>query len=617
MYSVTGRLLNIDLSTHETTPEEVDPSLYRNYLGGYGIGAALLLDRMDPGADPLGPDNILGFAAGYLTGTGAYIASRYMVFGKSPSTLGWGDANTGAFFGKALKRAGYDTLLFSGISPDPVYLVINEGTAELYKAADLWGLDTYRTEDILKERHGTDCQVACIGPSGERMSKIAGISTDKGRFAARSGLGAVMGSKKLKAVVLQGKLPIELADRELMKKVRREHMKDFQEEFPSLLRKYGTPMFYPGSLQGGDTPVKNWSSSVDEMIERGKDPEQNEAEEVVSYQTKRYACDGCPIACGGHVVVKDGPFATGGPVHKAEYETMGIFGANLMITSMEPVLRLSDLCNRYGLDTIGTGGLCAFAVECFEKGILTTEQTGGLELRWGDAEAVVKLVHLIGKNEGIGAVLAGGFDHAVEVFGPESAQYAMAIRNEGFPAHDPRWSDDLALTYYSDATPSRHTQGCTTFAAAGYEMPEPKSDDSADKAAAQARGHRDNVALYHAMNALGLCIFGYSSMDYHALPDFLRAADGTEWTVEELYDAGMRIHLARHLFNLKAGIKFHEAEFPARVLGRPPLTSGATEGVEVDLETLLEGYFREFELDPNTERPSEKILDTYGLRKWA
>ncbi len=617
MYSVTGKLLDIDLSNHQSTTEEVDPSLYRKYLGGYGIGAALLLDRMDPATDPLGPGNMLGFAAGYLTGTGAYIASRYMVFGKSPSTLGWGDANTGAYFGKALKRAGYDILLFSGASPEPVYLLVEEGIAVIRSASDLWGLDTYKTEDLLKERHGKDCQVACIGPAGENMSKMAGISTDKGRFAARSALGAVMGSKNLKALVLKGKLPVELADRDLMKKLRREHLKDFQGEFPSLLRKYGTPMFFPGSLQSGDTPVKNWSSSVDELITLGKNPEQNGAEEVLSYQTKRYACDGCPIACGGHVRITDGPFATEGEVHKVEYETMGMFGPNLMNTNVESMIRLSDLCNQFGLDTIGTAGLCAFAIECYENGIIDSAQTGGLELIWNNPEATVELVRQIGKNEGLGAILAGGFDHAIKVFGPESARYAMAIRNEGFPAHDPRWSDDLALTYYSDATPSRHTQGCTTFAAAGYEMPEPKSEDPEDRAAAQARGHRDNVALYHALNALGLCIFGYSSMDYHVLPEFLRAADGTEWTVEELDAAGMRIHLARHLFNLKAGIRFREAEFPPRVLGRPPLESGAVRGVEVDLDTLLEGYFREFDLHPATEKPSDRILEKYDLLKWA
>jgi aldehyde:ferredoxin oxidoreductase len=613
MFAVNGKILDVDLSAGASTDVDIEPDLYRKYLGGYGLGIALLSQRMDPKTDPLGPDNILGFAAGYLTGTGTYIASRYMVFGKSPSTGGWGDANTGAFFGKAIKRSGYDGLLFSGASSHPVYLLIEEGKAELLDAADLWGKDTYETEDILRRRHGKGSQVACIGPAGERMAMIAGISTDKGRYAARSGLGAVMGSKKLKAVVLSGKQAIRLAKPERMKELRKEHLKDFQETFPSLLRKYGTPMFYPGSLQSGDTPVKNWSSSIDELLERGKPADENEAEEVVSYQTRKYACDGCPIACGGHVEVKDGPFATCGEVHKVEYETMGVFGANLLNTNVESLIKFNDICNRYGIDTISTGELCAYTIECYQEGIIGKEETGGLDLQWGDAKTIKNLLESIGRGEGIGEILSRGFEYAIDRFGPESAHYAIAVRNEGLPAHDPRWSDDLALTYYSDATPARHTQGCTTFAAAGYQMPEPSSDDSEAAAAAQARGHRDNVALYHAFNCLGLCLFGYASMDYHALPDFLEAADGEKWSVGDLHDAGMRIHLARHLFNLKAGIRFHEAEFPARVLGKPPLTSGATKGVSVDLDKLLEGYFREFEMDPDSEMPSEAILQKYEL----
>ncbi|MBN2050905.1 MAG: aldehyde ferredoxin oxidoreductase family protein, partial [Spirochaetales bacterium] len=570
MRGVNNTLLNLDLSTGTSRIEGIPEELHRRYLGGYGLGAALLLDRMDGAADPLGPENILGFAAGILTGTGAYIASRFMVFGKSPSTGGWGDANCGAYFGKALKSSGFDAVLLSGAAENPVYILLSGGTCRVLPAADLWGLDTCETEEILLKRHpGT--RVACIGPAGERLSMIAGISTDQGRYAARSALGAVMGSKNVKALVAAGGDFPALADPEAMKELRKKHRAVFHDTFPDLLRKYGTPMFYNEANKSGDTPFRNWAASVDDMEPLGRD----EAEEMLKYQTKRYGCSGCPVACGGHVEVKEGPFRTDGPVHKAEYETLGIFGANLFNTDIESIIRINDLCNRYGMDTIGCGGLCAFATECYEKGIITPEHTGGLKLTWGDPEALVRLVEMIGKAEGLGAILSRGFEYAVSVFGEESRKYVMAVRNEGLPAHDPRWGADLALTYYSDATPARHTQGCTVFPAAGYTMPEGADTDPA----VQARAHRDNVGWYHALSSLGLCLFGFSILDYHTVPDFLSAATGAQWTPDELLEAGLRIHLARHLFNLRAGIKFTDYPFPERVLGKPPLKTGETKGV--------------------------------------
>ena len=227
MYAVTGTLINVDCNNRVSRKEEILEDMHRKFLGGYGLGAALLLERMDPAADALGPENILGFAAGILTGTGAYIASRFMAFAKSPSTGGWGDSNCGAFFGKALKSSGFDAVLLSGVAEKPVYILLSGGSCEILPAEDLWGLDTYETDDILKNRH-PGSQVACIGPAGERMSTIAGISTDKGRYAARSALGAVMGSKKVKAVVAAGGEFPSLADPEKMKELKRVHRDAFQ-----------------------------------------------------------------------------------------------------------------------------------------------------------------------------------------------------------------------------------------------------------------------------------------------------------------------------------------------------------------------------------------------------
>ena len=612
MYAVTGKLLSVELKSQSCKVEAVPAKLYRQYLGGYGLGAALLLERVNPACDPLGPENILGFAAGYLTGTGAYIASRFMAFGKSPSTGGWGDANCGGHFGPKLKKAGLDVILFSGQAASPVYLLVKPGAAgavvaEILGAEDLWGGDCYVTEDLLKERHGRDCEVACIGPAGENLAAVAGISTDKGRFAARSALGAVMGSKKLKAVVVKGNIPIQIADPEGMKALRKQHLPTFKEEFGSDLSEFGTPMFYEEALNSGDAPWKNWSSSVEEMKDF-----KTTAEKVKEYQLKRYACSGCPVGCGGHVEVKQGPFKTDGPVHKVEYETMSLFGSNLLNDNLEAMIRINDLCNRYGMDTIGTGGLVAYAVECCERGLIGNDQTDGMELRWGQARTIVALVEKIGKAEGVGAILAKGFDEAVRVFGEATAPYVMAVRGEALPAHDPRWNVGLALTYFFDPTPARHTQGSTTFPLAGYDMPE----IDAAEATGRAEHHSANADWAHVLNSAGLCLFGYAILSYKTLPDFLKAADGTEWTLQELAAVGRRLTLARQIFNVKAGWTLDRYSFPDRVLGTPPLKSGETKGVKVDLKTMVKEYLETEGLDPTTGLPSREVLETLDLARY-
>jgi aldehyde:ferredoxin oxidoreductase len=614
MYAAMGRGLSVDLNGGNCTVDAVPEKLYRQYLGGYGLGVALLLERMDPACNPLGPENILGFASGYLTGTGAYIASRFMAFAKSPSTGGWGDANCGGYFGPKMKKAGLDVILFSGRASSPVYLLVQGEAAaekgpkaEMLDASDLWGKDCYQTEDFLKERHGKDCEVACIGQAGEHLAMVAGISTDKGRFAARSALGAVMGSKKLKAVVVKGNEPIRVADPERMKALRKEHLPAFREEFGATLTEFGTPMFYEEALNSGDAPWKNWSSSVEEMKAFTVT-----AEKVKEYQLKRYACSGCPIGCGGHVEVKQGPFKTEGAVHKAEYETMGMFGSNLLNDNLEAMIRINDLCNRYGLDTIGTGALVAYATECYERGSIGREQTDGLELGWGKAEAAAALVEKIGRAEGIGAVLAKGFDEAVRVFGKDTASYVMAVRGEALPAHDPRWNAGLALTYFVDATPARHTQGSTAFPIAGYDMPE----IPAAEAGGRAEHHRANANWAHVLNSAGLCLFGYAILSYKTLPDFLKAADGTDWTLEELDQIGKRLTLVRQIFNVKAGWTVDRYDFPERVLGNPPLDSGETKGVTVDLQTMVGEYLELEGLSSSTGLPSREVLETLDLARY-
>jgi aldehyde:ferredoxin oxidoreductase len=363
-------------------------------------------------------------------------------------------------------------------------------------------------------------------------------------------------------------------------------------------------MFLEAALREGDIPWKNWSSSIEEMPNY-----RVTADRILAYQVKRYACSGCPVGCGGHLRIESGKYKTDHTVHKVEYESMGVFGPNLLIDDAEALITINDLCNRYGMDTIGCGGLVAFAVECFERGIVTKEQTGGLELHWGDADAVIALVDQIGRAAGIGEVLSRGYDAAVRTFGSESAPYAMAVRNEGFPAHDPRWNAGLALTYFFDPTPARHTQGSTTFPVAGVDMPE----FDAHEEKGRAPYHRVNVDWTHVLNAAGLCLFGYNILDYKTLPDFLNAADGKMWSMDELERMGQRITLARQVFNVRAGWTLDRYTFPDRVLGNPPLQSGETKDVTVDLQIMVHEYLSEMGWDEKTGLPPEDVLKDLAL----
>ncbi len=610
MSIVNGKLLEVYLSQGICRVAELPKEVFHSYVGGYGLGVKLLLERMDPATDALGPGNILGMAPGLLTGAGAVAADRYMVFGKSPSTGGWGDSNSGGYFGRELKKAGFDAILFFEQASKPVYLHVEDGEAGLLDADFLWGKDCCETDDLLKKAHGEKCRVSCIGPAGENLSMIAGISTDKGRMAARSALGAVMGSKKLKAVAVKGTADFAVADPSVFKAERKAQAKTIRESpFGRGLSAHGTAMFHESCIEVGDAPIRNWAGTKSTL----KSGDVVSERTMAPFKKRKYHCSGCVIGCGGHERVQDGEFKTREEVHKVEYESMGMLGSNLLNESPECMIFLNDLCNRYGMDSIGCGGLCGYAMECFEHGYITTEDTDGLELRWGDGKAIVRLAEQIGKGEGVGAVLSKGFEHAIGVFGADTRQFAMAVRNEALPAHDPRWSAGLALTYYSNPTPARHTQGSVTFSVAGCEQTEMDGGERNGR----AKHHKDNEILVHALSSAGLCTFCYSIIDYRRLVEVLSAADGEAWTVDAFYEAGRRISVLRHLFNLKAGIRFTDFAFPRRVLGDPPLQEGPTAGASIDLDLLVREYLQEMGFGPQSCAPSEELLEELSISCFA
>jgi len=605
-----GKVLLVDLSKGELKDEVLDEKLCRDFIGGYGIGARYLFTQQKAGVDPLGPDNILGILTGPLTGTAALSGTRYTVVGKSPLTGTWGDANSGGDFGPYLKFAGYDGIFFTGISAKPVYLFIKEGKAELRDAAHLWGKDTFETEDMLISELGKDVHVACIGPSGGNLSLISAVMNNKGRAAGRSGLGAVMGSKKLKAVAVTGTMTIPIADSSRVNELRTKYLGELL-PLSQIFRNYGTPAITASSGHSGDSPVKNWGGVgvVDfaDIEPIGLNP-------VMEQQTKPYACFRCPFGCGGHMKAGTGEYKYEAGAHKPEYETLASFGSMCLNNNLESIIKANDICNRYGLDTISAGCTIAFAIECYENGIITKEDTEGIELTWGNHQAIVAMTEKLAKREGLGAALADGQKVATEKIGKGAEQYAVHIQGEEVPMHDPKLGFHYATTYRLDATPARHTQGSEGMMPPGLPIP------TFDQKSSSGRGeaHKAGSNFNHVMNCAGMCMFMYISLpDANAVTEFIGAVTGWDVTKDELLSTGERISNVRHAFNIREGLNPLEFKVPDRLLGRPPQKEGPLTGVTVDEDTMVQEYLTAMDWDPKTAKPSKKKLQELGLEDVA
>lgn len=604
-----GRNLFVDLTKKELKEEPLDEKLCRDFIGGYGLGARILFSRQKPGVDPLGPENILGFTTGILTGTPAISASRYIVVGKSPLTGGWGDANSGGYFGPHLKFAGFDSIFFTGISEKPIYLFINNGKAELRDASHFWGRDTFETEDLLRSELGKDVEVACIGPAGEKVSLIAAVMNNKGRAAGRSGLGAVMGSKRLKAIAVKGDMKIPMANEERAQELRKKYLGELTGHY-EMISKYGTPAIVVMCAESGDTPTKNWGGTA--VIDFPNYALLG-AEPVIERQANKYACYRCPIACGGHMKEGTGEYQYSAGAHKPEYETLGMFGANCLNSNLESIIKVNDICNRYGIDTISGGAAIAFAIECFENGLITKADTDGIEMTWGNHRSIVAMTEKLVKREGFGNILADGVKMAAKRIGKDSDQYAMHIQGQEVPAHDPKFGYHWGISYRMDATPARHTQG-PGMPLPGLPLPphDPKSFSGRGEA------HKMGHSFSHVVSSSGTCLFLYWALpSVNAFVDFMCAVSGWDLTIEELIKTGERITNIRHAFNLREGLNPLEYKIPGRIIGNPPPQAGPLKGITVDEETMDREYLTAMDWDLKTTKPSKKKLEELGLEDVA
>ncbi|HIQ00653.1 MAG TPA: aldehyde ferredoxin oxidoreductase [Anaerolineales bacterium] len=598
MKGYMGKVLRVDLSTGGIWDEPLDESLARAFVGGSGLAARILYDMVDGETDPLGPDNPLILMTGPLVGTPMPSAGRLAVCALSPLTSIWGESNTGGFIGPELRFASYDGVIITGRAERPVWLSIVEGRAALHEAGDLWGLDAYETQERIRERLGEPkARVACIGPAGEHLVKMAAVMNDHGRAAGRTGMGAVMGAKNLKAIAARGSAQVPLADPEGFKAVVREITADLDEDMVALsIRLAGTAGYVDMALMYGDLPIRYY--------QRGEWEGASNLSGVLmveQFQNRNTACYRCPIACGRETrAPRYGLEKVDGP----EYETLGALGALTMVGDLEAVIYAGHLCNRYGLDTISTGVTLALACELFERGILTKAATGGLEIRYGDAAVLHHLIEMTARREGFGDLLAEGSAALAARFGvPE---LAVTVNRLEVPMHDPRAFVGLGATYALSPRGACHLQGDMYGVDTGQGppvelgvVPGDRFESSEEKGRIAAR----QQAWRNLYNAMILCHFQNPGVE--RVLAALNAATGWGLETHDLMTLGKRIVTLKRLLNIRRGLTRADDRLPDLLL--QPLSDGGTEGRVPEMGPLLAGAYAEYGWDPETGTPPGEV----------
>ncbi len=607
-----GKMLNVNLSTGEITVEHPDESLYRQYLGGYGIGARMLWDRVPAGAAALGPENMLGIFAGLLTGTPLF-GQRWQVVCKSPLTGGWGDANCGGDFGGVLKLAGWDGIMFFGKAATPKYLLVEGDSVQLLDAASLWGTGAIESETALKAKHGKRASVANIGPAGESLSLISGICNDHGRLAARSGVGAVMGSKNLKAVVAVADRKIIAQTPETIKMLRA-NLDDMVKPLKDFFHTFGTTGITAMSALNGDSPVKNWGGVG--AVDFPQAAAINGGTAINPKMEKAYGCWHCPVACGAESVESTNEkYPYPHHTHRPEYEAMGAFGTMNLMAEPDAIIYANHLCNEYGFDVISAGVAVSMAIECYQNGIITKEDTDGLELNWGSDDGVIGFLKMMGERTGIGTVFADGVKVAAEKLGHGADKFAMHIGGQELPMHDPKLQPEYYNTYKLDPTPGRHTQyeGNRRL---GKIPPAPKDfKDYANR----GEHHKGASEYMHIVNSGGMCQFIMMMANTANMPSWFNAVTGWDMDLDEMMQVGERISNMRMAYEVREGGNPRLRAVPTRVTGATTegTSAGPLQGVKLDTELLETDFYNACDWDLKTSKPSRAKLESLGLKEVA
>lgn len=661
-YGYMGKILWVDLDTHKITSREIDDAVYREYLTGYGLGVKIIYENQPPNLPPLDSRNILGFMSGLLTGTKAFFTGRYCVIGKSPLTGTWGDANSGGHFAPTIKEAGYDGIFFVGRSEYPVYLLINGGQISLEPTLqqdgyNLWGQTTLDTEQYLVNKHGEKFQVSCIGPSGEQQSLISGIVTDGGRLAARSGLGALMGSKNLKAICISGTTDVEVFDQERIIQNNKtfgkafKHFKtpliDYVESIAPttqigvdvldimtkmniqptaeagryVMKHWGTAGVVSYSASNNDSPIKNWLGNDAEFPPSKSSKISNNA--VTNLQDEKYGCYCCPMRCGGYMKNKDDS-----KIHKPEYETLCGFGTLLEADNLENIIEINHLLNCAGMDTISTATTVSWVYELVHEDLLRKEKFFDPNVKWSSNDGALSLVKLMVAGEGIGKYLRNGIVSALKDFlangyideaNRESAlACGMVIQGQELPMHDPRPVNTvgvgLGVGYEAEPTPGRHTS--TLSGADYYKAQEQKTTNhlhplrnknTLPEREVIGQSLMTDSCFMDLINGLGMCAFGFGNDINLPLIEYINSATGWNYDFDYYMTCAQRIKTLRHSFNIREGIDVKNIRLPERIRGGIEDYEGMT------FQEVKDSYFEAMGYEPETLRPTKDTLKKLNL----
>jgi aldehyde:ferredoxin oxidoreductase len=613
MFGLMGKILRVNLTEGTILEERIPEEIALKFLGGRGLATKYLFDELRPGIDPLGPDNKLIFMTGLLTGTASPSASRYSVVTKSPLTKIWAQSSSGGRWGVDLKHSGFDGIIFEGVSHEPAYLVIDDERAELRNATDLWGKNVSETTGLLKDRLGNDFNVASIGVAGENLVKYAAIMNDLHRAAGRCGVGAVMGSKRVKAIAVRGTRKIEIAQEQAFQEVSRKQFELLGESILGAgLEAYGTNLVLDMVNVCGGFPTRNWQTGVCSFAEEINGEALSEKVLV-----SPVGCFSCPIKCGRGSEIRKGPYA-GHKGEGPEYETVGTLGAMCDISDLEAITMAHYLCNDYGIDTISCGNTIGFAMECFERGILTKEHTGGLEITFGNPEVMIALVHRIAQREGVGTLLAEGTRHMAQQLGQGSERFAMNVKGLELPAYDSRGAKITGLAF---ATANRggdhitaYVQAPTYLAAPFLIIEESEIQDPLQEKPEEAKVVKELEDALTVFDAAGCCKFMGLALDAHEWSGIIAALTGWKFGVEEFRKTGERIYNLERAFNIREGLTRADDTLPKRLL-EEPLPEGPAQGHVNNLEIFLNPYYEFRSWDKATGKPTKEKLRELELEQ--
>ncbi|MBS7619294.1 aldehyde ferredoxin oxidoreductase family protein [Candidatus Bathyarchaeota archaeon] len=616
MYANNGRILRINLSKKELKIEDISEKLLRKYLGGKSLALYYLLKEMNPRSDPFGPENPLIFSTGTATGVPLPGFSRFSVLGKSPLTGGFGEAEAGGYWGAELKYSGFDLVSVAGISEKPVYLWICDNDAELRDASSIWGLKTKEAQEAIRKDTGESlARVALIGPAGERLVRYACIINDLKFANGRSGLGAVMGSKKLKAVAVKGRRKPEYKDQDKLKELAKWFSENWKNHPPAVSRsRFGTAEMVLPLNADGTLPTRNF---IKGSFDHAEEISGEAMAKTILVETE--GCYACPIRCK-RVVKGRPPFETDPSYGGPEYETVAAFGSLCEVADLSAISLANQLCNAYGMDTISTGCAIAYAMECYENGILTLKDTDSLDLKFGNAEAMVKMVEMIAERRGIGNLLAEGVRIASEKFNG-SERYALHVKGKEIPMHEPRGKTGVALQYAFSASGADHMQ-------AAHDPPFEKNIEGIMPLGIHETVNRlslgpEKVQLFktlhlwwNLLDCLDVCKFvikphSVGVFNVNHIMEVVNAATGWDTSLHELMTASERALNMSRLLNIREGFTEHDDTLPRRFF--EPLESGPRAGAKISEEEFAKSVKIFYEMMGWDERGIPKLSKLHEL----